>query len=194
MSLLTPKRLLKSKKALSTPIGNLIILLAAVVLSTTVVIFAINVMTVQAQKEKVYLDITHVWYMDPTKSLAAIALTNTGLTDVVITKINIKGVQCQWDSTDNFVIYCIINGTMPADLQYTPNIDPAVNTTINIADQPYEFTTASQGLTIQQGNSIAFYIVIPNTIILYDLSDPVRIVINTTQGVYLTETAVQIAP
>ena len=42
---------------------------------------------------------------------------------------------------------------MPADLQYVANIDPAVNTTINIADQPYEFTVASEGLTIQSGNS-----------------------------------------
>jgi hypothetical protein len=194
MSLLTLKRLLKNKKALSTPIGNLIILLAAVVLSTTVVIFAINVMTFQAQKEKVYVDNTHIWYIDPTKSLAAIALTDTGPTDVVITKINIKGIQCQWDGTDNFVVYCKINGTMPADLQYVTNIDPAVTTTINIADQPYDFTVASEGLTIQSENSIAFYIIIPNTIMLYDLSEPVRIIINTTQGVYLAEAAVQVAP
>jgi hypothetical protein len=126
--------------------------------------------------------------------LAAIALTDTGPTDVVITKINIKGLQSQWAGTDNYVVYCKINGTMPADLQYVPNIDPAVNTTINIADQPFDFTVANEGLTIQSGNSIAFYIAIPNTIMLYDLSEPIRIVINTPQGVYLTETAVQVAP
>ena len=99
-------RLLKNKKALSTPIGNLIILLAAVVHSTTVVIFAINVMTNQAQKEKVYVDTTYVWYLNPSYSLAAIALTNTGPTDIVITKINIKGLQSQWAGTDNYVVYC----------------------------------------------------------------------------------------
>jgi hypothetical protein len=146
------------------------------------------------QKEKVYVDSTHVWYINPETSLAAIAITDTGPTDVVITKINIKGLQTQWSGDTNYVVYCKINGTMPGDLQYAANIDPAGTTTINIAGQPYDFTVANEGLTIQSGCSIAFYVAVPNTIMQYDLSEPIRMVISTTQTVYCTETQVQTAP
>ena len=190
----TLRRLLNNKKALGAPVGNLILLVAAVALSTTVVLFAVSLMTNQVQKEKVYVASTHVWYVNQATSLAAIAVTDTGPTDVVLTKINIKGVQCQWNGETNYVVYCKINGTMPADLPYVPNIDPATNTTITIADEPYDFTVANEGLTIQSGTSIALYIAIPNSVMLYDLSEPLRIVVTTTQGAYFMETAAQVAP
>jgi hypothetical protein len=39
-------------------------LLAAIALSTTVVLFAVNITSSQAQKEKVFVASTHVWYVD----------------------------------------------------------------------------------------------------------------------------------
>jgi hypothetical protein len=189
----TLKQILNSKKALSSPVGNLIMLLAAVILSTTVVIFAINVMTVQAEKERVYVAYTHIWYINSQTSIAAIALTDTGPTDVILTKINIKGLDCQWNGADNYVVYCTINGTIPGDLQYPTNLSPTTPTTITLANQPYQFTPATSALTLQHGNTLILYITIPNTIMLYNLSEPLRIVINTTQSVYIAETQVQVA-
>jgi hypothetical protein len=188
----TLKRIL-NKKAISTPIGNLIMLLAVVILSTTVVIFAINIMTVQAEKEKVYVASTHIWYINSQTSIAAIGITDTGPTDVILTKINIKGLDCQWNEGDNYMVYCIINETIPGDLQYATNLSPTTNTTINIGNQPFQFTPASNALTLQQGNTLMLYINIPNTIMLYNLSEPLRIIINTTQSVYLSEAQVQVA-
>lgn len=184
------RRLLKSKSALGAPVGNLIILVAAVILSTTVVLFAINVTTSQVQKEKMYITTSHVWYSNSTTSIAAIAICNTGATDIVLNNINVKGLQCEWNGTSNYVIYTKINGTMPGDLPLITNIDRSGNTTIPIGDQSYDFTAATEGLTIQSGWSLAFYMVIPNRVMIYDLASPLRMVITTTQGVYCTETLV----
>ncbi len=187
------RRLLKSRRGLGAPVGNLIILVAAVVLSTTVVLFAINVTSSQVQKEKMYIPTSHVWYSNSSVSIAAIAISDTGATDIVLSKIDVKGLQCQWNGTSNYVVYTKINGTMPGDLPLITSISRSGNTTVDIGGQPYEFTTATEGLTIQSGWTLALYIVIPNRVMIYDLSTPLRMVITTTQGVYCTETVVQSA-
>ena len=184
-------RLFGNKRGLGAPVGNLIILMAAVILSTTVVLFATNVTTSQVQKEKLYITTSHVWYLNSSTSIAAVAICDTGPTDIVITKLDVKGLQCEWNGTSNFVLYCKINGTMPGDLPLITDLTNTQNTTINIGNQPYEFTAAGEGLTIKAGWSIAFYAVIPNRVMVYDLSTPLRMVISTTQGVYCTETLVQ---
>jgi hypothetical protein len=187
------RRFLSSKWGLGAPVGNLIILVAAVVLSTTVVLFAINVTSSQVQKEKLYIPVSHVWYSNSSVSVAAIAISDTGATDIVLSKIDVKGLQCQWNGTSNYVVYAKINGTMPGDMPFINSIDRSGNTTVTIGDQTYEFETATEGLTIQSGWTLAFYIIIPNRVMIYDLSTPLRMVISTTQGIYCTETVVQTA-
>lgn len=185
------QRLLKNKKALGAPVGNLIILVAAVILSTTVVLFATNVTSSQVQKEKMYISTSHIWYVNSTTSVAAIAICDTGPTDIVLNKIDVKGLQCEWNGTSNYVAYAKINGTMPGDLPLIIDFNRAGNTTIPVGDISMPFEIAGEGLTIKSGWSIAFYIVVPDRVMVYDLSTPLRMVITTTQGVYITETLVQ---
>ena len=169
-------------------------ILAAVLLSTMVVIYAMNITGGVVQKEKLYIASTHVWYMNDHMSIAAIAICDTGPTDIVLTNINVKGLQSQWSGTDNYVVYCEINGTMPGDLPKVTSISSTDPTTINIAGTPYDFAPAtSEGLTIKAGCSVAFYIVVPDCITIYDLATPVNLVVSTTQCVYCAETAVQAA-
>ncbi len=80
------KGFLKNKTALGAPVGNLIILAAAVVLSTTVVLFAVNVTSNQVQKETLYVGAAT---LDTEK--AVISLTNTGPTSIRISQITVKG-------------------------------------------------------------------------------------------------------
>jgi hypothetical protein len=185
------RRLLKSKRALSTPVANLIILVAAVLLATVVVVYAISITASQVQKEKVYIATTHIWYVNSAESIAAIGISNIGPTDIVLTQINVDGLRCQWNGTTNYVVYCEINGPIPGDLPPVEAISNTANTTITISGQPYHFAVASEGLTIKSGHSVAFYIVIPNLISIYNLSTPVQMTINTAQGVYFTDTLVQ---
>jgi hypothetical protein len=184
------RRLLKSKHGLSAPVGNLIILVAAVLLASVVVVFAFNLTSSQVQKEKMYVATSHIWYVNATNSMAALGISDTGPTDIVLSQIAVNGVQCQWNGTDNYVIYAEINGTIPGDLPLE-NITNVGSTTIPIGDQNYTFTAASQGLTIKSEWSVVFYINIPNCLSIYNLSQAVQITITTAQGVYFTETLVQ---
>ena len=110
-------RLFLNKRALGAPIGNLIILTAAVILSTTVVAFATNVTTSQVQKESLYIPGVHLWYVNSTSAVGAIGVTNTGPTDVVLSKITIKGLPCLWNNgTTGFVLYNKTAGALPGDL------------------------------------------------------------------------------
>lgn len=181
----------KSRRGLGTPVANLIVLTAAVLLSVTVTAFAMNVTTSQVQKESLYVSSSNLWYINSTYSTGGIAVTNTGPTDVVLSRIVIKGLQCVWNGSDSFVVYCKINQTLPGDLTYVENLTNTANNTITIGGQPFVFTTASEGLTLKSGWTIMFYMTIPDRIMVYDLGQPIRVVISTTQAVYCTETNVK---
>ncbi|NLF89076.1 hypothetical protein GX563_09680 [Candidatus Bathyarchaeota archaeon] len=185
------RRFLNSRTALGAPVGNLIILVAAVVLSTTVVLFTTNVTSSQIQKEKLYIATSHIWYCNSTTSIVAIAICDTGATDTVLSKVDVKGLQCQWNGTSNYMVYSKINGTLPGDLPLITEFNRNGNTTVTLSDATYNFEAATEGLTIQSGYTLAFYVVVPNRVMIYDLSTPLRMVITTTQGVYCIETVVQ---
>jgi len=191
MNYFSLRRLLRNKRALGTPVANLIIMVAAVLLATAVVAYAMSLTTSQVQKEKVYIATTHLWYVNSTESIAAIGISNIGSTDVVLTQINVNGLLCQWNGTTNYVVYSVIQGPIPGDLPLDVQISNTANTNITIGGQPFTFSAASEGLTIKSGYSVAFYIVVPNLISIYALSTPVQMTIKTAQGVYFTETLVQ---
>ncbi len=55
-------RILKNKKALSTVVTTLIILVVSVLLATVVTFYAINITTNRTQQESLYMSNLHVWY------------------------------------------------------------------------------------------------------------------------------------
>ena len=188
---LSTRRFLKSKTALGAPVGSLIMLVATVILCTTVLMYAVNVTSSQVQKEKLFIASSHVWYCNSSISIAAIAVCDTGSTDSVFSKIEIKGLQCQWNGTSNYVVYTKINGTLPGDLPLITEFNRSGNTTAEIGQQTYNLQGATEGLSVQSGYTLVFYIIIPAHVIIYDLSTPLRMVITTTQSVYCSETVVQ---
>jgi hypothetical protein len=93
-------------------------------------------------------------------------------------------------------VYTKVNGTLPGDLPLINmfNRDSSKdggNTTVALWDSSHDLQMAGEGLTIPSGYTLVFYIVIPNRLLIYDLSTPIRMVITTTQSVYATETVVQ---
>jgi hypothetical protein len=167
------------------------ILVAAVLLSTVVVLFAMNITNSQVQKEKVLIASSHIWYVNSTVSIAAIGISDIGPTDSVLTKISVNGLQCDWNGTGNYVIYCKFNGSLPGDLPFTKQMKNVGTTNITISGQQYHFTAAREGLTVQSGDSVAFYIVVPDRIMVQDVSMPVDVILTTTQAVYSTDPLVQ---
>ncbi|MGD6852797.1 MAG: hypothetical protein ACQCN6_12130 [Candidatus Bathyarchaeia archaeon] len=80
------RRLRKNKRGLGAPVGNLIILMAAVVLSTTVVLYAVNLTSNQIQKESLFIADTK---LDTEQT--QITIVNTGPTSIRVSQITIKG-------------------------------------------------------------------------------------------------------
>jgi len=185
-------KLFKNKRAMSTAISSIIMLTATVVMSSSVVLYATNVSTGQMAKEGLIMPTTHLWYVNETSSVAAVGVTNTGSTDIIINKLTIKGIDCEWNaSSDSFVLYNRTVGALPGDLQFVDITRPETNTTITIAGEPYEFNLASQGISLKAGSSMAIYIAVPNNLMIYDTGQPVRLSIQTTQTVYTIEANVE---
>jgi len=170
-------------------VGNLIILVAAVILSTAVVLFATNLTASQVTKETLYIPSSHIWYVNGTYSVAAVAVTDTGATDIVIAKLGVKGLTCQWNGNESYVVYTRLNGTLPGDLPFVGNF--AGNATVTIAGQDYVFSEAEAGLMLKAGETVLFYAAVPNRVMLYDISTPVNIVISTSQSIYCTQGIVE---
>ena len=79
-------RFFRNKRGLGAPVGNLIILTAAVLLSTTVVLFASNVTANQVQKESLYISQVNLNIDNGT-----LTIINTGPTSIMVRQIVIKG-------------------------------------------------------------------------------------------------------
>jgi len=186
-------RFLRNKRGLGEAISALIIVVASVLLSSIVILFAVNVTASQVQKEKLFVASSHIWYVNSTTSIAALGISNVGSTDSVLTKITVNGLQCNWNGTSNYVVCSKINGAFPGDMSFVGDMSSVGDTKIAIAGQQYTFTPASTGLTVKSGDSIAFYMVVPNAILIQDVSMPADIILTTTQAVYCSENNVQTA-
>ncbi len=86
------RNILKNRKALSTVVTTLIILVVSVLLAGVVTYFAINVTSTRVQEESLNLPYQHVWYSTADQMAeAAIMITNTGGRDVVLQNIAVRG-------------------------------------------------------------------------------------------------------
>ncbi|MEM1660327.1 MAG: hypothetical protein QXR17_04195 [Candidatus Bathyarchaeia archaeon] len=188
-------KLLRKSKALGTPVANLIILVVVVMLSAVVTTFAISVTGNQAQKESLYLTKCNVWYKNSTYSLVSLVIVNNGPTDVILSKITIKGQDCPWNSTETYMLYNKTKNIVMANMPYVENVtnkgDEANK--IKIGDAEFTFKVAGDDFVLQSGWIMLVYVVKPANIMIYDLGTPVRITVATAQGVYCIETNVKAA-
>ncbi len=187
--------ILKNKKALSTVVTTLIILVVSVLLATVVTFYAINVTTTRVQEESLFLTKQHVWY-NTTGSWAqgAIVIVNTGGKDVVLDKVTARGQECSWTS----LFYWRTNTvTISNDLSVTsdrlPGITTANTTSITVQGSSQTFTRATDDLTIKSGYTMVIYVDQPDSIALNDVGITVGITIFTSNAQYYKETNVQAA-
>ena len=184
-------KLLKNKKALSTVVTTLIILVVSVLLATVVTFYAINVTTTRVQEESLFLTKPHVWY-NPTDQWAeaAIVIVNTGGKDVVIDKITVRGQECDWT---NVYYWKTSTTTISADLNATTT--ELSGTTFNMSSTftytTENFTRASKDLTLMSGYTMVLYIKSPDSISVNDIGTTVGITVFTANAQYYKETNVE---
>jgi hypothetical protein len=184
-------RLLKNKKALSTVVASLIILVVSVLLAGVATSFALNVAGSRVQQEKLYLSNVAVWYKNSTTALGSLLVTNTGETDIVLSKVTIKGLESTWNGTETFVLYTKVEGIMSAKLEYVENFNQTGENSLNLEGTEYDFTVVTENLILQSGWTMLFFVVNPGNLIVYDVGTPARVTISTGQALYATETIVK---
>ena len=184
-------KLLKNKKALSTVVTTLIILVVSVLLATVVTFYAINVTTTRVQEESLFLTKQHVWY-NTTGGWAqgAIVIVNTGGKDVVLDKITVRGQECTWTN----VYYWRTNTvTISTDLAVTPSELTGTSFNITVQGAARNFTQASDDQTLMSGYTMVVYIKNPDSIALNDVGITVGITVFTSNAQYYKEVNVEAA-
>ncbi len=185
------RRLLRNKKALSTVVASLILLVVSVLLAGVASYFALNVAGSRVQQEKLYLSNVAVWYKNSTDSLGSLLVTNTGATDIVLSKVTIKGQESPWNGTQTYVLFTKIEGILSANLEYVANFNKTGTNQLTLDGINYDFDVVSENLILQSGWTMLFFIVNPQNLIVYDVGTPVRVTISTGQALYATESIVK---
>jgi hypothetical protein len=185
--------ILKNRKALSTVVTTLIILVVSVLLATVVTFYAINVTTTRVQEENLFLTKQHIWY-NTTGNWAegAIVVVNTGGKDVVIDKMTLRGQEVNWTSAYYWRTNTV---TISNDLAVTPGeINTAVNTTsITVQGTARTFDQAADDITLKSGYTMVVYVKNPGSIALNDVGIPVGITVFSANAQYYKECNVQAA-
>jgi hypothetical protein len=184
------KNILKTKKALSTVVTTLIILVVSVLLATVVTFYAINVTTTRVQEENLLVNKLHIWCNSSGGwSTAAYVIINTGGKDFVIDKIAVRGQESAWSD-----VYYWTTNTV------TVSNDLAVNDTtltdgcsLIVQGASRTFAQASSDLTLQSGYTMVVYIDSPDTISQSDIGVTVGMTLHTMNAQYYKECNVEAA-
>lgn len=167
-------KLLRNRKALSTVVTTLIILVVSVLLATVVTFYAINVTTTRVQEESLQITNLHVWCAENGTASAAFVITNTGGRDVVINKITLRGVKAE-------TIYYDITAN-PTDPKCV--FDPD-------ALSGYESLDQGESLVLPSGKRMVVYLFGLNHISTSDIGVSISVVVFTANAQYYKETNVE---
>lgn len=185
------KNFRKNKKALSSAVASLILLVVSVLLAGVSSNFALNVAGNRVQQENLFLSKVDVWYKNSTNSLGSLLVTNTGETDIVLSKVTIKGQDCAWNSSTSYVLFTKVEGILSANVEYVENFTQTGPNTLTFDEATYDFEVVGENLILQSGWSMLFFIVNPGKLMVYDVGAPIRVTISTAQALYATETIVK---
>jgi len=183
-------KLLKNKRALSTVVTTLIILVVSVLLATVVTFYAINVTTTRVQEESLFLTKPHVWYSTSNTTAtgeAAIMIINTGGRDVVLDKVTIRGQESDWANT----FYNITSGSITADLEFQATLADSTSITLGGVDYTLVAGVTNTDLTLRSGQTMILYIDDPDSIALNDIGTTCGITVFTSNAQYYKEANVQ---
>ena len=179
------RNILKNRKALSTVVTTLIILVVSVLLAGVVTYFAINVTSTRVQEESLNLTHQHVWH-NSTVAQAALMITNTGGRDVVIGKIAVRGQESTWTN-----VYYNISATLPTfDFTFS-NVIADASGTVTVGSITYK--NATTNLVLPSGQTLLIYINSPDSISVNDIGLTVAISVFSAQAMYYKETNIQAA-
>lgn len=179
--------LFKDKRGLSQVVTTLILLMVSVLLAGITTYLATNIVMTRTQKEEIRLSKQHVW-VNSTGAVGAFMLQNLGGKDVLVDKIEVRGVKSSWSTV---YYYRVPSGTtITGDLNVT-SYDNLSGLNVTIDGKTY--LQASDDIPVVSGEVILFYIKGPDNISIDDLGVTVSLTVYTINAPYIVECNVEAA-
>jgi len=175
------RHLLKNKKALSTVVTTLIILVISVLLATVVTYYAMNMVSTRVIQEDGRITQMHIWVNctdGPCHNASAVVVfKNTGGRDVLVEKLTIRYQSIPWAD----MRYQITNGSVTDELDYV------CNQTLTLTD----YAVPTDAICLETGQSITVYVQDPGTIDCLDIGTSIPAGIHTSNAIYYKEANVE---
>jgi hypothetical protein len=191
------RSILKNRRALSTVVTTLIILVVSVLLAGVVTYFAINVVSTRVQQESLNLQYAHVWFSTTDQMAeAAIMITNTGGRDVVLQTIAVRGQTVPTTDIFYFVPATITDLTYVNQSSSDKNLAGPISTSLAapIAGSGNFLAAGTTAITLASGKTIAVYMAgsttAPGSVTVNDVGLTIAISVFTAQATYYKETNV----
>ena len=182
------RRFRSNKVALSNVVSTLIILVVSVLLAGVVTMYAINITSTRTQQEALKVTKQAVWVYGDGTAYAAIAIDNVGGRDVVIDKIQIRGVEAPWSS----VYYIRLNSTISTSLN-CPNATPNWTNFEYTSGETATFTNDTNDKPLASGDTMILYVVNPDSVTVSDIGVTIGITVFTENAQYYVECNVKSA-
>lgn len=177
---------MKNKRALSAVVTTLIILVVSVLLAGVVTMYAINITSMRTQQEQIKLSHQHMWVNGTGASWAAVAVDNVGGRDVVIDKIQVRGVETDWTS-----VYLLRRSSTISTTLNAPNATTDWAAFTYTAGETGLFTAGVNDLPLASGETMVVYIVSPESISLSDIGLSIGISVFSQSAQYYVEANVE---
>jgi hypothetical protein len=193
------RNILKNRKALSTVVTTLIILVVSVLLAGVVTYYAINIVSTRVQQESLNLQYAHVWFSTTdSQAEAAIMITNTGGRDVVLQTIAVRGQTINSSNLFYFKVTTIADLTYVSQTKLNSTTHARTSTPIsNKTAVPTglgatgNFTATTGAITLASGKTIAVYMTgDPGSVTVNDVGLTIAISVFSAQATYIKETNV----
>jgi len=184
-------RALSNKIALSTVVTTLIILVVSVLLAGVVTMYAINITSTRTQQEDLRLSKQAVWVnVTGDYSYAALTIDNVGGRDVVIDKIQVRGVEANWSTVAYLRLGSSVSGSLLAPNSSYASSLPSTGFEY-VSGTTGSFSTASSDIPLASGDTLVIYIKNPDSISSSDIGTTVGITVFTENAQYYAECNVQ---
>jgi len=183
------KRILRNDKALSTVVTTLIILVVSVLLAGVVTLYATNIVSTRTQQEELKLTKQAVWVYSNGTAFAAVAVDNVGGRDVVLDKVQARGVEATWST----VYYLRRTTALSASLNCPNSTGHSWTNFLYTTGTVANLTAASTDLPLASGNTMVIYITSPDSISVNDIGTTIGITVFTQNAQYYVECNVKAA-
>jgi len=182
------KRLTNNKTALSNVVSTLIILVVSVLLAGVVSMYAVNITSTRTQQEALKLSKQEIWVYGNGTAYAALVIDNVGGRDVLIDKIQIRGVEASWSN-----VYYIRRSSSISTSLNCPDATPTWTNFEYTSGLTATFTNDTNDKPLASGDTMILYIRNPESVSVSDIGVTIGITVFTENAQYYVECNVKSA-